>query len=87
VSDHAIGDNPAADMHMHAARLGLSTKVVVEPTVAQGLVSACRLRWAAVILDRAARRGEHRATDNPNPSPNPNPNPNPNPDQVSRARY
>ena len=59
VSDLAIGDNPAADMN--AARVGLSTKVVAEPTLAQGLVSACRLRWAAAILERAARRGELRA--------------------------
>ena len=47
VSDHAIGDSPTAETD--AARVGLSTKVVVEPTPVQRLMSACRLRWARTV--------------------------------------
>ena len=64
--DPAIGGKVAAEAGKaaaggHAAPLGLSTKVAAEPTLAQRLFGECRLRWAAAILDRAARRGELRA--------------------------
>ena len=60
ISGKAAAEAGKAAAGGHGAPLSLSTKVAAEPTPAQRLQGECRLRWAAAILDRAARRGEPR---------------------------
>ena len=60
VAAASVGAKPVARGGKTRAELG-TLPLPAEPTTAEGLVGACRLRWCAAILERAARRGELRA--------------------------